>query len=395
MIDAVGFGTDDGGAVVDEQQESGNPVEQGSAGSDETAPSEKVEHQTEDAKRESSSTIGNLPAIKDWKKASLFAFLGCLVSVAWRNIFYYALPLELGYIPIAVVAILYVALFYSSYFTEKPRVKSSRVISFLNCACLGVIFGCCLNANLRKSKESGTPIKGIAHNVAITFSVLVALWCFVFYGFTPAGKAMKGYRYDAATGSYRTTAPQTAPQVKDETTEPKADKEAAKAKEVTVPSTKTKITIPAGWQYEEKSIEERKVSGFVFYPPYASGSMDMDLLVWDVSEDLSEETLSQYGGELSTSDLSKDYVLEDNKSSLSSADDEKAEIVELGGEEYWKAEATGDRAASGSKMICMSYYHYDNKRIYQYIIRKLVESDQPLETLISDMEGIIKSAVYK
>lgn len=62
--------------------------------------------------------------------------------------------------------IVYAAVFYPSYFTDRPRLRSSAVISFANCAFGWLIFGLLWNANLTKR------VKGVSAKVC---TVLYAL----------------------------------------------------------------------------------------------------------------------------------------------------------------------------------------------------------------------------
>ncbi|MEC4272400.1 hypothetical protein VJ923_04390 [Adlercreutzia sp. R25] len=48
------------------------------------------------------------------------------------------------------VMIIYAVLFYPSYFTNRPQLRSSAVISFANCAFGGLVFGLLWNSNLTK-----------------------------------------------------------------------------------------------------------------------------------------------------------------------------------------------------------------------------------------------------
>lgn len=69
------------------------------------------------------------------------------------------------------VMIAYAALFYPSYFTDRPRLHSPAVISFANCAFGGLIFGLLWNSNLTKR------VKGVSAKVcAALYAVSLALF---------------------------------------------------------------------------------------------------------------------------------------------------------------------------------------------------------------------------
>jgi len=93
------------------------------------------------------------PVPSTWKTSWGFSILGLFIGAMFP--------------PFWVLAIPYAAIFYPSYFTEKPKLKSNRVISFANCAFGGPIFGWIWNGNLRIKD------KGISHIVFIVLTVLM------------------------------------------------------------------------------------------------------------------------------------------------------------------------------------------------------------------------------
>lgn len=69
------------------------------------------------------------------------------------------------------VMIAYAALFYPSYFTDRPRLHSPAVISFANCAFGGLVFGLLWNSNLTKRA------KGVSAKVCVAvYAVCLALF---------------------------------------------------------------------------------------------------------------------------------------------------------------------------------------------------------------------------
>lgn len=63
------------------------------------------------------------------------------------------------------VMIIYAVLFYPSYFTNRPRLRSSAAISFANCAFGGLVFGLLWNSNLTKR------VKGVSAKVCTVLYV--------------------------------------------------------------------------------------------------------------------------------------------------------------------------------------------------------------------------------
>ena len=288
--------------------------------------------------------ISNLPAISGWESAPGYSFFGAMVSVVWGYAFIRALPSGFNLIPMVLVMILYVTLFYSSYFTEKPRVISSKVISFLNCACMGAVFGPCLNKNLNKAKENAEPRKGAAHVVAIAFCVYLVIVALMDVG-VQASKQNKSY--DPVTDAYRVVSPVggqgafwSQPVAK--TTE---------ATPVPVPSTSTTVVLPPGWAYRGNRNDTAKASSLAISPPYEDASMDMTVVAWDTSEDLVGEDLSQYEDD-DVTEARKEYALGLNRA-LVYGDKDTADLVEINGGKYWRVEETGNDFITHFKTTCI------------------------------------------
>ena len=236
----------------------------------------------------------------------------------------YALAPNYGYVTIAVVAILYIVLFYFSYYTEKPRITSSKIISFMNCACMGLIFGFHFNRNLKESKESKSPDMGSAYAIAFVASLLCIVIPFVYSNSSPTGNLAESYRGNPTTDSYQLDTPQVEPEK--DGTQPLA--KTPEAERITIPLTNSTITIPSGWKYkEEVGNNNAGVSGLSIYPPYADGSADMTVAIWDISENLNEVDLNHYGEDIATEDLNEEFVLDSNRGLLGSVANEKAELV--------------------------------------------------------------------
>jgi hypothetical protein len=79
-----------------------------------------------------------------------------------------------------VSQLIYAVAIYPSLFDRKPRLKSSAVISFWNCAVGGFVFGPIWNGNLSKK------VKGVSNIVfAVLVGLLLASWLFL-YGYLAA-----------------------------------------------------------------------------------------------------------------------------------------------------------------------------------------------------------------
>ncbi len=124
--------------------------------------------------------LDDYPVLKSWKTSIGFsilgAFAGLLVGELIGRLVYVSeiLCLVLGFVYIAMM-IVYALVVYPSYFKEKPLVKSSRAISFLNLFVGFVIFGCIWNHNLKSSQVKETPRKGVSNIVYTIFQVILVL----------------------------------------------------------------------------------------------------------------------------------------------------------------------------------------------------------------------------
>lgn len=332
----------------------------------------------------------DLPVIRDWKPAPGFSVLGVLVGAAvWILLAFLVGPLVAWIIQAIVVAV-YALVFYRSYFTEHPRITSSKVISFLNYAVsfssniVSVVIGWCWNQNLKKSHETGTPKMGISYIVAIVYFCLMIGLMF-WYENTP-------HLVHNPDGSYTYV---NQPAAQSASSSPAAQStRPSGSQQVTVPSTNARITVPATWDY--KVYEQGGGSSgktLVLFPSYASGDTAALVITWDASEYMTEEFIAQYGDDLSIQTVSEDVVLEHNRMNMDAVESEAAELVEIGGVDYWKAQTKG--TYSGSPMTDTSYYCFAGERMYQYTLSSLGESEQTNKALADDFAAMIASISYE
>lgn len=177
-----GAGTPAAPASIAERLSVGEPRESGVTAS--AAPA--AESMPESVPQEKPNS--GKPLLDSWKTSVGFSVLGevafficasllavvaaILVQTAFpgmanRNVTYISGPI-VGII-FGIAEIIYAAVCYYSYFTDKPRVKSSKAVSFLNLFFGGIIFGACWNHNLTKGG------RGISRNVFIALSILGVL----------------------------------------------------------------------------------------------------------------------------------------------------------------------------------------------------------------------------
>ena len=134
------------------------------------------------------------PVVDSWKTSIPFSLLGLFVGLPLLALatfavmylvgfllgsFFFALPIpsEIAwilsilaiYLVILVLIMIYPLKVYPSYFTEKPLLKTSKVVSFANFMFGGPIFGCLWNSNLTNKN------KGVSYIVFAVINVLYVL----------------------------------------------------------------------------------------------------------------------------------------------------------------------------------------------------------------------------
>jgi hypothetical protein len=134
-------------------------------------------------------SVVDAPVLQTWKTSLGFSVLGLLLGTPLMMI----LAFPLAILPMMLFAMVtgasspqsfspilalvgnalmlgYAVKIYPSYFSEKPRLKSSKLISFANFMFGGLIFGLLWNDNLTKKT------KGISYKVQAWLSGLMCLW---------------------------------------------------------------------------------------------------------------------------------------------------------------------------------------------------------------------------
>ena len=139
-----------------------------------------------------SDSLDAYPVMKYWRESNGYAFMGFVVwFLGWaivlfllKSLFDFVLspgPIAnavaslIGTYLQAAVTIIYAAIFYPSYFTTKPVLKSSSDISFANFLAGGLIFGWLWTRNLHNGHLTKSPDKGVSYIVAIVLAGVSAL----------------------------------------------------------------------------------------------------------------------------------------------------------------------------------------------------------------------------
>lgn len=280
------------------------------------------------------SKIEGIPVLKSWKPAPVFSALGALCWLfVWR---FFALlcisasSLALGsddwsytlglvatlVFQVAIVAV-YALLFYPSYYKEKPLLKSSKAISFLNYLFGGVVFGWCWNSNLKRSHLIERPEKGVSHIVVVVLQVVVLAFYLVMYVpylvevSMPEANSVSDYD---EVGSYSVKGVSPSMSQSDE-----GDRLVDAAARVS-------FVVPKGWHGEDLMKERH----FIRWKAYPNDNATVGIT---------------YGASLAEEVDSGDLVAEDFEGiiseTLEDCQDEVVEQVNIGGTDYWMITGTG------------------------------------------------------
>lgn len=142
-----------------------------------------------------SSPLASYPILRNWSTSFGFCVLGLFLGNIAQSIC--ALIIQIGGVALALLTfpgsdptfistlvtapfyllltslyVIYAAVVYPSYFTEKPLIRTNETIALFNIACGGIIFGALWNTCLTKSRCAGKPDKGVSW---ITFLVFMGL----------------------------------------------------------------------------------------------------------------------------------------------------------------------------------------------------------------------------
>lgn len=319
------------------------------------------EQQNQQTERENAAALQAYPAIVDWKTSTGFSILGFLISPLVAGCITVAIFVLInvylgraaqaasssalmnlsGMIGGAVWAILgigYASFLYSSYYRQKPAIKSQRLMSFLNLLFGGILFGCLWNANLTICKLTGDVRKNAASVVFMVLAVLQVVLTLVYFVLfqMPQLQYVKEY-YE---GRY-------APDLTNAAVAMVGGAEYADE------ALGLSFTIPEGWQEKELS-EERKYVKAKFLP---EGEVDVGI-VYSVF-DLWGEDATPYERELmQRSDFDMDYFAPEDfagvvEGDLDECSGESCCSISLGGNLYYLY--TGSGYVKSSQLPKASY----------------------------------------
>lgn len=322
------------------------------------------------------------PVIRNWKSAMFFSFLGIMTNcIIWELIAVTLGPFFAALIQ-TVLVVVYGAVFYRTYFTDKPLIRSCRTISFLNYAVSGILFGWYWNVKIKwnrenlKIKQGGEKLYLTAGASLAIFAILFSLVTLYFgwyqffspYAYIPQDHArsysssLQGSEAASTnTGTYLSHVPGSS--------------------RFTDEESGVSFSIPDGWHQEELTEKRRWLrwkacpDNDKAYISVTYGASEGNPDMTDVPADAFKGMLSQY---------------------LDGCTDETVEKVTLGGTEYWKIAGSGTQDYNGTTfpISAVILMRAENGTGYQF---QYFDYGSPVDTsaYYNDFEALVTSATYR
>ena len=193
-----------------------------------------------------------------------------------------------------------------------------------------VIFGVFLNRNLKRSHDEEDPWTGISYIVAIVFFLALV-------GFTTWYEGIP-HIIANGDGTYKMTQP-AANSTQDSSSSTAHQSQENTLQRLTIPGTNSQITISGEWKYLTRNNSDKSLNdGLVLIPPSTGKYAGLLVYATDMSQYVNEY-INQYGENPNVEIIDKDAVLGQNSVTINSLQNETAELVEINGIEFWKAQA--------------------------------------------------------
>ena len=213
-----------------------------------------------------------------------------------------ALVTPIAFILFYVLSIVYATVFYPSYFGGKPKVRSSRAISFLNLVFGFVIFGALWNSSLTKKS------KGSSHVVLVVLTALMLVGMV----FSAGATVVQGLSYNATA-----SAPST------------SESTSAKAAPATASAGDISFAYPEDWALvTEADVEDLSSAQILGQSPQSLSSVGP-------KEDAGIVFTAYYVPDF-------EYSYDSLKAELESVEQFDTEVITINGREAIKASQVGD-----------------------------------------------------
>lgn len=330
--------------------------------------------------------IGNYPAIYEWESSPLFSLLGVLTNIVFFELLIGCIGLTFAAICQAVMVVLYVFIFYKSYFSENPTIKSSKAISFLNYAVSSIVFGWCWNRNLKLSKRDGRIKKGDSYIVAIILFILVACYG-VWYPLSHYGTLDQNYINNFENSTYRSGL-----------TTKTSDNETTSFSDS---QTGISFDVPQGWEMRSNSDRDDTMAECFLLPKSSSVDAQIHFMSWDVYSRFDEKAKQRVARkECNISAYTKEEVLENVKRYFSRIENSTIEKVNINGRQYWKAQVEGQSAdgvledGDPAPLRIIEIFSIENGYAYYFTFMCDNSSDASVKELTETISPLMNSVKY-
>ncbi len=274
----------------------------------------------------------------------------------------------------AVATIVYAKVIYPSYFTDRPRLRSANLISFLNCSFGSWVFGPLWNAGLTRGEKGLPPtVCAVLQAVAIVLVLIVGATLFPQLTAMQAEEGVGGASEGAAASN------------------PESTWRDGGSSSVSVgedmfdsPFYGVSFAVPAGWSVAETSGEDVVAA----YSPAGHPDIGFECAVGDAWAQLDD---GEREG-LARRDMDTEFFDPEMFASEDPFDDERVEEVLLGGVDYIKVSAFYEETASGgmAPRYC-ELVHVENGIMYFFTFW---DDDEYANDCYAQFESAAASATY-
>ena len=162
------------------------------------------------------------------------------------------------------------------------------------------------------------------------------------------------------------------------------------------------VVVPDGWESVAVSSDYPDMVKWELVPKGDAVQAQMVFLTWDMYGDASEEERAGRTREdVNTRIFDEAYVLNLARGSMTDTKSETANLVTLNGVEYWQVRVDGTSSPSQTRtgeeqpLTEIDYYRYENGYAYVFATSILNASDQTVDEIATELEGIMSSVSYE
>lgn len=275
----------------------------------------------------------------------------------------------------AVAIIVYAKVIYPSYFTDRPRLRSPKLISFLNCSFGSWVFGPLWNAGLTRGERGmSTTVCVVLQAAAIVLALILGTMFFSQLTTVQVGGSSGG----SASGGAAALDPESTWR------DGGSSSVSTDAGVFDSPFYGVSFAAPEGWSAAEAAGEDVIAA----YSPDGHPDIGFECSVGDAWAHLDD---SEREG-LTRRDMDTDFFDPEMFASEDPFDDERVEKVRLGGVDYIKMSALYEETASGgmAPRYC-DLVHVENGLMYFFLFW---DDDEYANDCYAQFESAVASATY-